>query len=100
MVLKSVREYFRILQLLPTLDSDVLQRIIEILKVITVDFTHHLYSHHDNKLFNSRTCQLVLGGGAIQMMNFKTITAKHLAVASRSIALQMALIPHIKKVTV
>lgn len=29
-------------------------------------------------MFNSRTCQLVLGAGAMQVRNLKSITAKHL----------------------
>ena len=29
-------------------------------------------------MFNSRTCQLVLGAGALQLVGLKTITAKHL----------------------
>ena len=32
------------------------------------------------QMFNSRTCQLVLGAGALQLVGLKTITAKHLGV--------------------
>ena len=31
-----------------------------------------------SQMFNSRTCQLVLGAGALQLVGLKTITAKHL----------------------
>ena len=31
-------------------------------------------------MFNSRTCQLVLGAGALQLVGLKTITAKHLGI--------------------
>jgi hypothetical protein len=32
------------------------------------------------QMFNSRTCQLVLGAGALQLVGLKTITAKHLGI--------------------
>ena len=36
------------------------------------------YFCHALQMFNSRTCQLVLGAGALQLVGLKTITAKHL----------------------
>ncbi|CEG41093.1 vacuolar protein sorting-associated [Plasmopara halstedii] len=63
----------------PVLASDVLQRSIEIFR-----------------LYNSRTTQLVLGAGAMQIANLKSISARHLALASQSLELSMTIIPHIK----
>lgn len=39
------------------------------------------------QLFNSRTCQLVLGAGALQLVGLKTITSKNLVLASRCLQL-------------
>ena len=50
------------------------------------------------KLFNSRTCQLVLGAGAMQVSGLKSITAKHLALANQSVTLVIALLPDIKTI--
>lgn len=63
----------------PVLATDVLQRSIEIFR-----------------LYNSRTTQLVLGAGAMQIARLKSISARHLALASQSLELSMTLIPHIK----
>jgi vacuolar protein sorting-associated protein 54 len=49
------------------------------------------------RLFNIRTNQLVLGAQAIQSAaRLKSISAKHLAIAGRSLALFIALLPHIR----
>lgn len=46
------------------------------------------------KLFNARSCALVLGAGALQCAGLKSITAKHLALCSQSLALAGAALPH------
>jgi vacuolar protein sorting-associated protein 54 len=46
------------------------------------------------KLFNSRTQQLILGAGAKLTAGLTTINAKHLALASQSLSLFIALIPY------
>ena len=51
---------------LPSSASDLVNRVCELLS-----------------LFNSRTCQLILGAGALQLVGLKTITTKNLALASR-----------------
>lgn len=51
MLLKMLSEYVDISKSLPTLSSEVVHRVVEILK-----------------LFNTRTCQLVLGAGAMQVL--------------------------------
>ncbi len=38
----------------------------------------------------------MLGAGAMHLVQLKSITAKHLALASQSLSVQLALIPHIK----
>ncbi|KAJ2766790.1 hypothetical protein IWQ56_003578, partial [Coemansia nantahalensis] len=49
------------------------------------------------KAFNSRSCQVVLGAGAMRSAGLKNISAKHLALASESLSLCMELIPHVKE---
>jgi len=50
-LLKMLSEYIDMNNLLPTLSSEVVHRVVEILK-----------------FFNTRTCQLVLGAGAMQVL--------------------------------
>ncbi|KAK6916081.1 Vacuolar protein sorting-associated protein 54, C-terminal, partial [Dillenia turbinata] len=69
-------EYIDMKQCLPALSSEVVHRVVEILK-----------------FFNTRTCQLVLGAGAMQVSGLKSITAKHLALASQVISFTFAIIP-------
>ena len=54
-------DYFKIIMNLSMLTTDTMSRIIEFLKA-----------------FNSRTCQVVLGAGAMRSAGLKVITAKHL----------------------
>ncbi|KAJ4800655.1 Vacuolar protein sorting-associated protein 54 [Rhynchospora pubera] len=80
-LLKMLSEYVDISKCLPTLSSEVVHRVVELLK-----------------LFNSRTCQLVLGAGAMQVSGLKSITSKHLALASQIISFIFAIIPDIRRV--
>ncbi|XP_050872438.1 vacuolar protein sorting-associated protein 54, chloroplastic isoform X2 [Lathyrus oleraceus] len=75
-LLKMLSEYIDMNNLLPTLSSEVVHRVAEILK-----------------FFNTRTCQLVLGAGAMQVSGLKSITSKHLALASQVISFIHAIIP-------
>ena len=43
--------------------------------------------------FNSRTCQLVLGAGAMSVAGLKSITAKHLALSAQGAGAVRALHP-------
>ena len=45
------------------------------------------------QVFNSRTCQLVLGAGALAAAGLRSITAKHLALAAQCVGAVMALHP-------
>ncbi|KAL4191169.1 hypothetical protein AMTRI_Chr07g79370 [Amborella trichopoda] len=80
-LLKMLSEYTDISNNLPASSSEVVQRVVEILK-----------------LFNSRTCQLVLGARAIQVTGLKSITAKHLALASQVVSFFYAIIPEIRRI--
>ncbi|KAF9901879.1 hypothetical protein EC991_005581 [Linnemannia zychae] len=78
-LLDILAEYLDILNNITALTTDVMQRIIELLK-----------------LFNSRTCQVILGAGAMRSAGLKNITAKHLALASQSLSVFATLIPYVK----
>ena len=91
-------DYLRVVVHLPTLTMDTMSRVIEFLKG-----------------FNSRTCQVVLGAGAMRSAGLKNITAKHLgrsfsiwpprslirygptALASQSLSIMIALIPYVRE---
>ena len=45
------------------------------------------------QVFNSRTCQLVLGAGALAAAGLRSITARHLALAEQALAAVLALHP-------
>ncbi|XXG84800.1 hypothetical protein AAC387_Pa11g0026 [Persea americana] len=80
-LLKMMSEFIDINQCLPALSSEVVHRVVEILK-----------------LFNTRTCQLVLGAGAMQVSGLKSITSKHLALASQVISFIYAIMPEIRRI--
>lgn len=73
-------DYLKIIMNLPMLTTDTMSRIIEFLKA-----------------FNSRTCQVVLGAGAMRSAGLRVITAKHLALASQSLSIVIALVPYIRE---
>lgn len=60
-VLMLLVDYLKVIMNLPMLTTDTMSRVIELLKA-----------------FNSRTCQVVLGAGAMRSAGLKNITAKHL----------------------
>ena len=60
-VLILLLDYLRVVMNLSMLTTDAMSRVIEFLKS-----------------FNSRTCQVVLGAGAMRSAGLKNITAKHL----------------------
>ncbi|PIA43803.1 hypothetical protein AQUCO_01800091v1 [Aquilegia coerulea] len=81
LLLKMLSDYIDMNHFLPALSSELVHRVVEILK-----------------FFNTRTCQLVLGAGAMQVSGLKSITAKHLALASQVISFVYAIIPDIKHI--
>ncbi|KAG8970793.1 hypothetical protein FRC03_000010 [Tulasnella sp. 419] len=79
-VLLLLVEYLKVMINLPLLTTDAMAKLIEFLKA-----------------FNSRTCQVVLGAGAMRSAGLKNITAKHLALASQSLSVMVALIPYVRE---
>ena len=80
MFLKFLGEYLNFLDLFPLFEPEVARRLTELIQV-----------------FNSRTCQMILGGGALTTAGLKNLKTKHLAFASQSLGLVMVLIPSIKE---
>lgn len=78
-LLRLVTEYCVCAQELPSLAVSIGRNLAELLKI-----------------FNSRTCQLVLGAYALRTAGLKTITSTNLALASRALQLVSWLIPHIR----
>lgn len=76
-----VLDYRSCAQILPSLSIvDVEHRLIELLKS-----------------FNSKSCQLVLGAGAVKLGRIRTITAKTLALTCRCLQFVKVLLPNIKR---
>ncbi|KAI3466903.1 hypothetical protein Pfo_023566 [Paulownia fortunei] len=80
-LVKMMSEYIDMSNCLPTLSAEVVHRVAEILK-----------------LFNSRTAHLVLGANALQVSGLRSITARHLAMASQVISFTYAIIPEIRRI--
>ena len=78
-LLKMVADYVACSVQLPALGPDIVQRLLDLVKV-----------------FNTRTCQLVLGARAMQLAGLKTITAKHLALSAQSVAFLLAFAPWVR----
>jgi len=66
----------------------------EVVPILTLDIINSVYSLL--QVFNSKVCQIIIGGGAVTSGGLKYIAAKHLALASRSLGAVKALIPYIK----
>ncbi|KIJ69069.1 hypothetical protein HYDPIDRAFT_81096 [Hydnomerulius pinastri MD-312] len=79
-VLGLLLDYLKLVVNLSMLNTDTMSRIIEFLKA-----------------FNSRTCQVVLGAGAMRSAGLRNITAKHLALASQSLSIMVVLIPYVRE---
>ncbi|GAA5904972.1 hypothetical protein JCM5296_005694 [Sporobolomyces johnsonii] len=73
-------DYLRVVLNCPLLTTDAMSKVIEFMKA-----------------FNSRTCQVVLGAGAMRSAGLKNITAKHLALASQALSIMVSLIPYIRE---
>uniref|UniRef100_A0A8D3BHU8 Vacuolar protein sorting-associated protein 54 n=1 Tax=Scophthalmus maximus TaxID=52904 RepID=A0A8D3BHU8_SCOMX len=79
LLIRMFLEYCQCVNDIPSIATDMLTRLS--------DFLKH---------FNSRSCQLVLGAGALQLVGLKTITTKNLALASRCLQLVVHYIPIIR----
>ncbi|XP_052766804.1 vacuolar protein sorting-associated protein 54-like [Mya arenaria] len=80
MLLKMVVEYCQCADDIPSVASDLLTRLVDLLK-----------------MFNSRTCQLVLGAGALELVGLKTISTRNLALASRCLQLVVHYMPMVRQ---
>ncbi|XP_045182088.2 vacuolar protein sorting-associated protein 54-like [Mercenaria mercenaria] len=80
LLLKMVIEYCQCADDIPAVSADLLTRLVDLLKI-----------------FNSRTCQLVLGAGALELVGLKTISTKNLALASRCLQLVVRYMPMVRK---
>ena len=79
-LLTLIADYIDLSTHLPALTLDTLQRLLDLLT-----------------LFNSRTCQLVLGAGAMHLAGLTSITATHLALSSQCIALLSTQLPALRR---
>ncbi|XP_063058830.1 vacuolar protein sorting-associated protein 54 [Engraulis encrasicolus] len=79
LLIRMLLEYCQCVNDIPSIATDMLTRLSD------------LFKH-----FNSRSCQLVLGAGALQVVGLKTITTKNLALASRCLQLVVHYIPIIR----
>ena len=76
-----LEEYYGFMVAVPGFGSEVAHRVVELIKV-----------------FNSRSCQLVLGAGAMAAAGLKSITAKHLALSCQCLSFFVALQPEVREV--
>ena len=79
LLLRMLGEYVALTDKLPlsmNISGDILQKVVELLR-----------------MFNSRTFQLVLGAGAIQVAGLRAITSKNLILSSRCLQLVTLFIP-------
>lgn len=79
MLIRLVTEYCVCAYDLPLLANVISKNLAELLRT-----------------FNSRSCQLVLGAGALRTAGLKTITSTNLALTSRALQLVLWMIPHIR----
>ena len=81
LVIKMIVEYCQCVVDIPVMSKDILTKTVENLK-------------H----FNETTCQLVLRAGAMKNIGLKSITAKHLGVASQTLNVILEIVPWIRDI--
>uniref|UniRef100_A0A0N4ZXL0 Vacuolar protein sorting-associated protein 54 n=1 Tax=Parastrongyloides trichosuri TaxID=131310 RepID=A0A0N4ZXL0_PARTI len=79
-LLTMMAEYCTTLEMFPDTAKEMAMNVVEILKN-----------------FNSKTCQLLLGAGALTVAGLKTISVKNLALAIRCLQLIIKIIPLIER---
>ncbi|KAF1813909.1 Vps54-domain-containing protein [Eremomyces bilateralis CBS 781.70] len=79
-LLRTVERFCIILTIIPPMSNEISTSLLDYLK-----------------LFNSRSCQLILGAGAIGTAGLKNILTKHLALASQSLSFVIALVPYLRE---
>lgn len=80
LLFKIIIEYCELAKVVKAVSSDISIRLLELLN-----------------MYNSRTCQLVLGAGAVQLVGLKTISTRHLALNSRCLQFIVFLLPLIRR---
>uniref|UniRef100_A0A915PSQ6 Vacuolar protein sorting-associated protein 54 n=1 Tax=Setaria digitata TaxID=48799 RepID=A0A915PSQ6_9BILA len=80
-LLQIVAQYCDALVVLPEYASELLMCVLELLKN-----------------YNSRSCQLILGAGALQLIGLKSISVRHLALSSRCLQLILRFVPFIRAI--
>lgn len=79
LLVQIVSEYCRCAMQLPVVAGHLSRHVVDLLRT-----------------FNSRSCQLVLGAGALHVAGLKTITSGNLALVSRALQLVLWLLPKVK----
>ncbi|KAI5854333.1 Vps54-like protein-domain-containing protein [Tricharina praecox] len=80
LVLTEIESYLRLVVNMPGVTQELGSNILQFLQ-----------------LFNSRTFQLILGAGATRSAGLKSITTKHLAMASQALSIITTIIPYIRE---
>ncbi|XP_058446866.1 vacuolar protein sorting-associated protein 54 [Malaya genurostris] len=80
LLVQIIGEYCRCASQLPIIASSLARNVIDLLRT-----------------FNSRSCQLVLGAGALHVAGLKIITSGNLALVSRALQLVLWLLPRVKR---
>ncbi|KAI8115059.1 Vacuolar protein sorting-associated protein 54 [Lucilia cuprina] len=80
LLVQMLCEYCRCAQRLPIVAGYLSRNVVDLLRN-----------------FNSRSCQLVIGAGALRVAGLKTITSTNLALVSRALQLILWLLPKIKQ---
>ncbi|VDD86917.1 unnamed protein product [Enterobius vermicularis] len=88
-LLEMLAQYCDVVTVLPDYSSELLMYVVELLKN-----------------YNSRSCQLILGAGALQLIGLKSISVRHLAwrrfhlnfiaLSSRCLQLILRFVPYVK----
>lgn len=79
-LIQVITEYCLCAKQLPIIASQLSRNVLDLLRT-----------------FNSRSCQLVLGAGALHSAGLKTITSANLALVSRSLQLIVGILPRIQE---
>ena len=98
--LDALADYIRVLINLPLLTTDSMSKVVEFLKVRSMPSPacqEPAGKRPFAQQFNSRTCQVVLGAGAMRSAGLKNITARHLALASQALSIMISLIPYVRE---
>ncbi|MFH4984469.1 hypothetical protein AB6A40_011178 [Gnathostoma spinigerum] len=79
LLVRMLAEYCEALMLFSDFAPELLMCVVELLKN-----------------YNSRSCQLILGAGALQLIGLKSISVRHLALSSRCLQLVLLFMPVLK----